>query len=109
MLGRSVLLVAGLWPHGLPELQYLDAPVGALPDLDGHVLRAEGSAHAHPAVLSVDQVALQLLHLEQSPPDLLVAPVAVYAHPEGHVVELLPILHEDDEAALPGQRRGGVD
>jgi hypothetical protein len=82
------------------------------------------------------------LHLEQSPPDLLVAPVAVYAHPEGHVVELLlrtvdrktytlsnlqpsrlqaahmytregighyPILHEDDEAALPGQRRGGVD
>lgn len=46
--------------RGLPDLEDLDAAVGPLPDLDRHVLRAEGPKHAHPAVLPVDQVALQL-------------------------------------------------
>lgn len=36
--------------------------------------------------------------MEQSPSDLLVAPVAVYVHPESHVVE--PIVHEDEAAVL---------
>ena len=46
--------------RGLADVEDLDAAVGPLPDLDGHVLRAEGAAHHHPAVLLVDQVALQL-------------------------------------------------
>lgn len=87
--------------RGLPDLEDLDAAVGPLPDLDRHVLRAEGPKHAHPAVLPVDQVALQLLHLEQRPPDLVVAPVAVDVHPERHVVE--PVVH--GEGALPRRRR----
>ena len=46
--------------RGLADVEDLDAAVGPLPDLDGHVLRAEGAAHYDPAVLLVDQVALQL-------------------------------------------------
>lgn len=43
------------------DVEDLDAAVGPLPDLDGHVLRAEGgAAHDDPAVLLVDQVFLQL-------------------------------------------------
>lgn len=79
--------------RGLPDIEDLDAAVGPLPDLDGHVLGAEGTAHHHPAVLPVDQVALQLLHLQERPPDPLVAPVAVDVHPQGHAVELLPVVH----------------
>lgn len=46
--------------RGLADVEDLDAAVGPLPDLDGHVLRAEGgAAHDDPAVLLVDQVALQ--------------------------------------------------
>lgn len=56
----GVLLLAAPWRCGLPELQYLDAPVRPLPDFDRHVLRAEGAPDAHPAVLPVDQVALEL-------------------------------------------------
>ena len=56
----GVLLVTGPWPCGLPELQYLDASVRPLPDLDRHVLRAEGAPDAHPAMFPVDQVALKL-------------------------------------------------
>jgi len=99
--------------RGLADVEDLDAAVGPLPDLDGHVLRAEGAAHHHPAVLLVDQVALQLcaerfqagegaLHqtknfqrdcvstsdLEERPSDPLVAPVAVDVHPQGHAVVL---------------------
>jgi hypothetical protein len=101
--------------RGLADVEDLDAAVGPLPDLDGHVLRAEGgAAHDDPAVLLVDQVALQpckksrrrrsrdvseteaevevevsagllfTFHLEERPPDPLVAPVAVDAHPQGH-------------------------
>jgi len=44
----------------LLDLQYLDAAVGPLAELDGHVLRHEGAAHAHPVLLPVDQVALQV-------------------------------------------------
>jgi len=74
--------------RGLADVEDLDAAVGPLPDLDGHVLRAEGAAHHHPAVLLVDQVALQLSDLEERPSDPLVAPVAVDAHPQGHAVVL---------------------
>jgi hypothetical protein len=100
--------------RGLADVEDLDAAVGPLPDLDGHVLRAEGAAHHHPAVLLVDLVALQLcterfqvgegtLHqtkknperlrvstsdLEERPSDPLVAPVAVDVHPQGHAVVL---------------------
>ena len=44
----------------LLDLQYLDAAIGPLAELDGHVLRHEGAAHAHPVLLPVDQVALQV-------------------------------------------------
>jgi hypothetical protein len=46
--------------RGLAEVEDLDAAVGPFPDLDGHVLRAEGAPHYDPAVLLVDQVFLQL-------------------------------------------------
>lgn len=79
--------------RGLAEVEDLDAAVGPFPDLDGHVLRAEGgAAHDDPAVLLVDQVFLQLSHLEERPPDPLVAPVAVDVHPQGHAVGL-PVVH----------------
>lgn len=105
MLAR-VLLVAGHRGRrgGLPDLQYLDASVRPLPDLDRHVLRAEDAADAHPPVLPVDKVTLQLLHLEQSPPDLVVAAVAVYACPEGHVVEL-SVIHGDGAAVSTDRRK----
>ena len=45
--------------RGLADVEDLDAAVGPLPDLDGHVLRHEGAADAHPVPLPVDQVALQ--------------------------------------------------
>ena len=53
---------AAFWGYrrGLADVEDLDASVGPLPDLDGHVLRAEGAAHYDPAMLLVDQVALQL-------------------------------------------------
>ena len=43
----------------LLDLQYLHTAVGPLAQLDGHVLRHEGAADAHPVPLPVDQVALQ--------------------------------------------------
>lgn len=66
--------------------------------------RASGRSGGSPALRILFQIITQskthinlrglwkdvrTLHLEQRPPDLLVAPVAVYAHPEGHAVELL--------------------
>lgn len=83
--------------RGLPDVEDLDAAVGPLPDLDGHVLRAEGAAHHHPAEPLVDQVAVQLSDLEERPPDPLVAPVAVDVHPEGHAV---PVVHGGGGALL---------
>lgn len=89
-----VAVGAAFWGcrRGLAEVEDLDAAVGPLPDLDGHVLRAEGAPHYDPAVLLVDQVFLQLSHLEERPPDPLVAPVAVDVHPQGHAVGL-PVVH----------------
>ena len=46
--------------RGLADVEDLDAAVGPLAELDGHVLRHEGAAHAHPVLLPVDQVALQV-------------------------------------------------
>jgi len=90
--------------RGLADVEDLDAAVGPLPDLDGHVLRAEGAAHHHPAVLLVDQVALQLSDLEERPSDPLVAPVAVDVHPQGHAV--VPVVHGAGGAALLRLERG---
>jgi hypothetical protein len=44
----------------LLDLEYLDAAVGPLPKLDGDVRRHEGAADAHPLLLPVDHVALQI-------------------------------------------------
>lgn len=76
----------------LLDLEYLDAAVGLLAELDRHVLRHEGAGDAHPLMLPLDQVALDVMHLEKSSPDLLVTPVAVDVHPERHAVEL--VAHE---------------
>uniref|UniRef100_A0A0A9GVR7 Uncharacterized protein n=1 Tax=Arundo donax TaxID=35708 RepID=A0A0A9GVR7_ARUDO len=73
----------------LLDLEYHDAAVGPLPELDGDVLRHERAADAHTVLLPVDRVALQVLHPVESPPDPLVAPVAVDVHPHGHAVELV--------------------
>lgn len=51
------MAVAGV---DLLDLQYLDAAVGLLAELDGDVLRHEGAADAHPLLLPVDQVAIQI-------------------------------------------------
>jgi hypothetical protein len=56
-LRRRVSSASGV---DLLDLQYLDAAVGPLAELDGHVPRHEGAADAHPVLLPVDQVALQV-------------------------------------------------
>ncbi|TVU05782.1 hypothetical protein EJB05_48965, partial [Eragrostis curvula] len=44
----------------LLDLEYLDPAVGHLPELDGDVLRHERAPDAHPALLPVDHVAIQI-------------------------------------------------
>lgn len=77
----------------LLDLEYLDAAVGPPAEVDGHVLRHEGAADADPLLLPVDQVALQVWHVEERSPDPPVAPVAVDAHPHRHAVVELLLLH----------------
>ena len=44
----------------LLDLEYLDAAFGPLAELDRHVLRHEGAGDAHPLLLPLDQVALDV-------------------------------------------------
>lgn len=61
----GVLLVAG-HRRDLPDLQYLDAPVRPLPDLDRDVPRAERAVDSHSAVLLVDLIDLQLCRCSEN-------------------------------------------
>jgi len=71
----AAAVASGPGVDDLLDVEYLDAAVGAVAELDGHVPRHEGAADAHPLLLPVDQVAVRpglALHVS---PDPLVAPV----------------------------------